>query len=74
MDAAGKDGAIRHVMSGVNPQGCQVFTRDPGPEFLEVCAREVAYQIGRSRAGAERESVERTVALMRAWAVERPLH
>jgi PPK2 family polyphosphate:nucleotide phosphotransferase len=25
MDAAGKDGAIRHVMSGVNPQGCQVF-------------------------------------------------
>jgi len=26
MDAAGKDGAIRHVMSGVNPQGCQVFS------------------------------------------------
>jgi polyphosphate kinase 2 (PPK2 family) len=25
MDAAGKDGAIKHVMSGVNPQGCQVF-------------------------------------------------
>jgi PPK2 family polyphosphate:nucleotide phosphotransferase len=25
MDAAGKDGAIRHVMSGINPQGCQVF-------------------------------------------------
>lgn len=25
MDAAGKDGTIRHVMSGVNPQGCQVF-------------------------------------------------
>lgn len=26
MDAGGKDGAIRHVMSGVNPQGCQVFS------------------------------------------------
>jgi len=26
MDAAGKDGAIRHVMSGVNPQGCEVFS------------------------------------------------
>src|SRR6202049_3270605 len=26
MDAAGKDGAISHVMSGVNPQGCQVFS------------------------------------------------
>jgi hypothetical protein len=34
----------------------------------------MAYQIGRTRAGAERESVERTVALMRAWAVEWPLH
>jgi len=27
MDAAGKDGAIKHVMSGVNPQGCPVFAR-----------------------------------------------
>ena len=26
MDAAGKDGAIRHVMAGINPQGCQVFS------------------------------------------------
>ena len=26
MDAAGKDGVIRHVMSGVNPQGCEVFS------------------------------------------------
>ena len=26
MDAAGKDGAIKHVMSGVNPQGCQVLS------------------------------------------------
>ena len=36
MDAAGKDGAIKHVMSGVNPQGCQVFSfRHPGAEELE---------------------------------------
>lgn len=35
MDAAGKDGAIRHVMSGVNPQGCQVFTfKQPSAEEL----------------------------------------
>jgi polyphosphate kinase 2 (PPK2 family) len=26
MDSAGKDGAIRHVMSGVNPEGCEVFS------------------------------------------------
>ncbi|HWQ26878.1 MAG TPA: ADP-polyphosphate phosphotransferase [Chlorobaculum sp.] len=36
MDAAGKDGAIKHVMSGVNPQGCQVFSfKHPGPMELE---------------------------------------
>ena len=36
MDAAGKDGAIRHVMSGVNPQGCQVFSfQQPSAEELE---------------------------------------
>ncbi len=36
MDAAGKDGAIRHVMSGVNPQGCEVFSfKQPTPEELE---------------------------------------
>jgi PPK2 family polyphosphate:nucleotide phosphotransferase len=36
MDAAGKDGAIQHVMSGVNPQGCQVFSfKHPSPEELE---------------------------------------
>jgi PPK2 family polyphosphate:nucleotide phosphotransferase len=33
MDAAGKDGTIRHVMSGVNPQGCQVFSfKSPSSE------------------------------------------
>jgi PPK2 family polyphosphate:nucleotide phosphotransferase len=36
MDAAGKDGAIRHVMSGVNPQGCQVFSfKSPSGTELE---------------------------------------
>jgi PPK2 family polyphosphate:nucleotide phosphotransferase len=36
MDAAGKDGAISHVMSGVNPQGCQVFSfKHPSPTELQ---------------------------------------
>ncbi len=36
IDSAGKDGAIRHVMSGVNPQGCEVFSfRQPSAEELE---------------------------------------
>jgi PPK2 family polyphosphate:nucleotide phosphotransferase len=36
MDAAGKDGSIRHVMSGVNPQGCQVFSyKHPSAEELQ---------------------------------------
>jgi len=36
MDAAGKDSAIRHVMSGINPQGCQVFSfKQPSAEELE---------------------------------------
>jgi PPK2 family polyphosphate:nucleotide phosphotransferase len=36
MDAAGKDGAIKHVMSGVNPQGCQVFSfKHPSEEELD---------------------------------------
>jgi PPK2 family polyphosphate:nucleotide phosphotransferase len=36
MDAGGKDGAIRHVMSGVNPQGCEVFSfKQPSAEELE---------------------------------------
>ncbi len=35
MDAAGKDGTIKHVMSGVNPQGCQVFSfKQPSAEEL----------------------------------------
>ncbi len=36
MDAAGKDGTIRHVMSGVNPQGCQVYSfKKPSAEELD---------------------------------------
>ncbi len=36
LDAAGKDGAIRHVMSGVNPQGCEVFSfKQPSAEELK---------------------------------------
>jgi PPK2 family polyphosphate:nucleotide phosphotransferase len=36
MDAAGKDGTIKHVMSGVNPQGCQVFSfKQPSREELD---------------------------------------
>jgi PPK2 family polyphosphate:nucleotide phosphotransferase len=36
MDAAGKDGVIKHVMSGINPQGCQVFSfKHPSPTELQ---------------------------------------
>ena len=36
MDAAGKDGAIKHVMSGINPQGCQVYSfKSPSAEDLD---------------------------------------
>jgi PPK2 family polyphosphate:nucleotide phosphotransferase len=47
MDAAGKDGVIRHVMSGINPQGCQVFSfKHPSAtelahDFLWRCARDL---------------------------------
>jgi PPK2 family polyphosphate:nucleotide phosphotransferase len=36
MDAAGKDGAIKHVMSGLNPQGCEVYSfKAPSPQELD---------------------------------------
>jgi PPK2 family polyphosphate:nucleotide phosphotransferase len=36
MDAAGKDGVIKHVMSGINPQGCQVYSfKAPSPQELD---------------------------------------
>jgi arylsulfatase A-like enzyme len=48
-------------------------THDPGPESPAILAQEMAYQISRTKPGPERESVERTVALMRTWSTERPL-
>src|SRR5271168_2412945 len=39
MDAAGKDGTIKHVMSGVNPQGCQVYS------FKQPSAEELAHDL-----------------------------
>jgi PPK2 family polyphosphate:nucleotide phosphotransferase len=45
MDAAGKDGAIKHVMSGINPQGCQVYSfkaptsEDLDHDFLWRCVK-----------------------------------
>ena len=45
MDAAGKDGAIKHVMSGINPQGCQVFSfkaptsEDMDHDFMWRCLK-----------------------------------
>jgi light-regulated signal transduction histidine kinase (bacteriophytochrome) len=46
MDAAGKDGAIRHVMSGVNPQACQVFSfQHPSAEELEQFAAIVSHDL-----------------------------
>ena len=45
MDAAGKDSAIKHVMSGINPQGCQVYafkapsSEEPDHDFLWRCMR-----------------------------------
>src|ERR1039458_9531368 len=36
MDAAGKDGVIKHVMTGINPEGCQVFSfKNPSAEDLQ---------------------------------------
>jgi len=41
MDASGKDGSIRHVMSGIDPQGCQVFSfKQPSAEEVEKEIRE----------------------------------
>ena len=54
-------------------EGWRRDTRDPGPESPEIFGQEMTYQISKTRGGPERESVERNVALMRAWAVERPL-
>jgi polyphosphate kinase 2 (PPK2 family) len=49
MDAAGKDGAIRHVMSGVNPQGCEVFRSQPVRSDRLAHRGDVAVVRGRRR-------------------------
>ncbi len=54
MDAAGKDGAIKHVMSGVNPQGCQVFSFKH-PSADRIAARfSLAHHARSARARADR--------------------
>jgi len=60
MDAAGKDGAIRHVMSGVNPQGCQVFSfRHPSQPNWNTIFCGAPPAICRS-AGGSASSIDRT--------------
>jgi hypothetical protein len=59
IDAAGKDGTIKHVMSGVNPQGCQVFYfKQPSSEDLDhdFMWRYVSAAIGR-RIAAPKQSL-----------------
>jgi polyphosphate kinase 2 (PPK2 family) len=60
MDAAGKDGAIKHVMPGVNPQGCQVYSfKHPSPAELQhdfLGAPPVTYR----NAGGSASSTDRT--------------
>jgi len=52
MDAAGKDGAIKHVLSGVNPQGCQITSfKQPSSEdldhdFMWRCLRKLPERVG----------------------------
>ena len=55
LDAAGKDGTIKHVMSGVNPQGCEVVSfKQPSP--AELAPRlPVAVRGGPPRAGPDRD-------------------
>jgi PPK2 family polyphosphate:nucleotide phosphotransferase len=68
MDAAGKDGAIRHVMSGVNPQGCQVFSyKHPSAtelehDFLWCTTRDLP---GRGRIGIFNRSYYEEVLIVR---------
>jgi PPK2 family polyphosphate:nucleotide phosphotransferase len=68
MDAAGKDGAIRHVMSGVNPQGVQVFSfKHPSAAELEhdFLWREVACLPERGRIGIFNRSHYEEVLIVR---------
>src|SRR5580704_7767389 len=67
-DAAGKDGAIKHVMSGVNPQGCQVFSfkhpsaAELGHDFLWRTTRDLP---GRGKIGIFNRSYYEEVLVVR---------
>jgi PPK2 family polyphosphate:nucleotide phosphotransferase len=68
MDAAGKDSAIKHVMSGINPQGCQVFSfKHPSTEELEhdFLWREVRCLPERGRIGIFNRSYYEEVLIVR---------
>jgi PPK2 family polyphosphate:nucleotide phosphotransferase len=68
MDAAGKDGAIRHVMSGVNPEGCEVFSfKEPSAEELEhdFLWRTTCRLPGRGRIGIFNRSYYEEVLIVR---------
>ncbi|HXE09099.1 MAG TPA: ADP-polyphosphate phosphotransferase [Acidobacteriaceae bacterium] len=68
MDASGKDGAIRHVMSGVNPQGCEVTSfKQPSPDELEhdFLWRAEAKLPGRGRIGIFNRSYYEEVLVTR---------
>ena len=68
MDAAGKDGTIKHVMSGVNPQGCQVFSfKQPSVEELDhdYLWRYMRYMPERGRIGIFNRSYYEEVLVVR---------
>jgi PPK2 family polyphosphate:nucleotide phosphotransferase len=68
MDAAGKDGAIRHVMSGVNPQGCQVSSfKQPSKDELEhdFLWRSIRQLPGRGQIGIFNRSYYEEVLIVR---------
>src|SRR6476660_9301920 len=66
MDAAGKDSTIKHVMSGVNPQGCQVFTfKQPSAEDLNHDWRYVQCLPERGRIGIFNRSYYEEVLVVR---------
>ncbi|MEK6651160.1 MAG: polyphosphate kinase 2 family protein [Bacteroidota bacterium] len=68
MDAAGKDGAIKHVMSGINPQGCQVFSfKAPSAEELDhdYLWRSMKCQPERGRIGIFNRSYYEEVLVVR---------
>jgi PPK2 family polyphosphate:nucleotide phosphotransferase len=68
MDAAGKDGAIRHVLSGINPQGCEVFSfKQPSAEELEhdFLWRTICRLPGRGRIGIFNRSYYEEVLILK---------